>query len=215
LEAAVELLLISDSKLKVMLTPEDMSRFELTCESIDYDNVETRHAFWSILNEAKQQIGFDAAADRVFVQVYPSKSGGCEMFVTKIDISNVSKSSVKSTTVPPRSRKLAQSIFAFDDMEAMLSACYHINGSDNYVTSDAYCDERRRYYLAIHSEIDRSSHAYERGRGVDLKFPAAIEYGYALDDSSALSYIHEHCHCICVGNAIDQLARLSGECCAR
>ena len=48
-----------------------------------YKRQATRSAFWRILDRAKKQTGFDAARDRVLIQVFPRKSGGCEMYVTK------------------------------------------------------------------------------------------------------------------------------------
>ena len=80
----MELIRINENKLKIMLSEGDMKQYALDCASLDYDNTETRRAFWSILDEAKHQTGFDAASQRVFVQLYPSKEGGCEMFVTKL-----------------------------------------------------------------------------------------------------------------------------------
>ena len=80
----MELILISNTKLKVMLSASDMQKYELDNNSIDYDNTETRKAFWQILDEAKHKTGFDAASDKVFIQVYPSRGGGCEMYVTKL-----------------------------------------------------------------------------------------------------------------------------------
>lgn len=80
----MELHLIGVNKLKVTLTPDDMSEYALTCDTIDYDNTTTRRAFWDILDKARSRTGFDAASDRVFIQVYPNKSGGCDMYVTKM-----------------------------------------------------------------------------------------------------------------------------------
>lgn len=67
----MELILISDSKLKIMLTRDDMQQYALDCDTIDYDNTETRRAFWNILDEAKHRTGFDAAAR---AGVYPALS---------------------------------------------------------------------------------------------------------------------------------------------
>ena len=82
----MELLLISDSKLKVMLSEEDMRRYDLNAETVNYENTETRRAFWKILDEAKERTGFDAASDKVLIQLYPSRDGGCELFVTKLGL---------------------------------------------------------------------------------------------------------------------------------
>lgn len=89
---AMELIMISDSKLKIMLTNEDMKAYAIDCSTLDYENTETRRAFWSILDEAKHRTGFDAASEKVFVQVYPSKEGGCEMYITKLGILSDKKS---------------------------------------------------------------------------------------------------------------------------
>ena len=68
----MELIRISDSKMKIMLSAEDMARYEITAERLNYENTETRRVVWQILDEAKQKTGFDAASDRVLIQVYPS-----------------------------------------------------------------------------------------------------------------------------------------------
>ena len=57
----MDMILISDTKLKVMLSPLDMEELALSGDDIDYNNTETRRAFWSILDEAKHKTGFDAA----------------------------------------------------------------------------------------------------------------------------------------------------------
>lgn len=80
----MEFIMISDSKLKIALTPADMKEYSLDCETIDYDKTETRAAFWQFFDDVKLRTGFDAASDRIFVQIYSSVGGGCEMYVTKL-----------------------------------------------------------------------------------------------------------------------------------
>ena len=80
----MELLLITDSRLKISLTAADMASYDLSAESLDYANTGTRSAIWQILDIAKHRTGFDAADGRILLQVYPSVCGGCEMFVTKL-----------------------------------------------------------------------------------------------------------------------------------
>ena len=76
--------MIREDKLKVLLTPFDMMKYELTCEKLDYDNTETRKAIWSILDFAKRETGFDAAIGKIRIEVYPEKSGGCAIYITKL-----------------------------------------------------------------------------------------------------------------------------------
>ena len=80
----MELIVISTTKLKVMLSAEDMKKLDFDpCGGAD---ISDRVAFRNILKEARERCGFDALGDRVFVQYYPEKHGGCEMFVTKITV---------------------------------------------------------------------------------------------------------------------------------
>ena len=81
----MDLIRIDDNKLKIMLTPVDMQSYALD-DTMDYTKDETRQAFRSIMSEVRSRTGFDAEGNRVYVQLYPSRSGGCEMFVTKLDI---------------------------------------------------------------------------------------------------------------------------------
>jgi len=106
----MELRLINDNKLKIMLTNEDMASLDITCEEIDYDDTGTRRMFWDILDRAKHETGFDAAGDKIFVQVYPDKSGGCLMYVTKM---NGMKNERDFPTLPePQKKSAAQSCAA-------------------------------------------------------------------------------------------------------
>ena len=40
----MELIKISDTKLKIMLSAEDMARYAIASESLNYENTETRRA---------------------------------------------------------------------------------------------------------------------------------------------------------------------------
>lgn len=81
----MELIRISESKLKVMLTSEDMRQYELNAADLDCEDSETRQAFRCILEKAKNQTGFDTHNYRIFIQAYPCRGGGCELYVTKLE----------------------------------------------------------------------------------------------------------------------------------
>lgn len=78
----MELILISNTKLKIMLDEDDMRKYSI---GNDADCVEpsTRRAIRSLLDCARDQIGFNTEGEEIFVQLYTSKHGGCELFVTK------------------------------------------------------------------------------------------------------------------------------------
>ena len=82
----MEILKISDSKLKIMLTADDMKKYRLSRDSVDYNDAKTRRSFSEILSYVKSTHGFNTERDKVLIQFYPSKDGGSELFVTKLGL---------------------------------------------------------------------------------------------------------------------------------
>ena len=143
----MELIKISPTKLKIMLTPEDMREYEIDCESVDYARTETRRAFWSILDEAKHRTGFDAASERVYIQLYPSREGGCEMYVTKVGLIAAPDGSTGPgmLRVAPE-RRLA---YSFDGLDTLLRACRQLRDSADAQNSAAFFDADGKCYLCF------------------------------------------------------------------
>ena len=214
----MELIMISDSKLKIMLTLDDMKTYSLDCATLDYDNTETRRAFWSILDEAKHRTGFDAASEKVFVQVYPSRTGGCEMYVTKLGIfadrtarceeseeeeddvrlNLGGKEEVKDRDVHIRDGKkfVKTLVYRFLDAERLINACARLEEYGYSDESSAYfCEEDKggRYYLTIKDS------GYFAGRE---EYPFVTEYADRVDSDTFEMYIGEHGKCICRKSAV-------------
>ena len=80
----MELIVISESKLKIMLTAPDMAHYELAGGRMDCADSHTRAAFRHIFDDARAESGFDTEGERLLVQLYASREGGCEIFVTKL-----------------------------------------------------------------------------------------------------------------------------------
>ena len=138
----MELIMINENKLKITLSVCDMKQYCLDCSTIDYDNTETRRAFWSILDEVKHQTGFDAASQKVFIQLYPSKEGGCEMYVTKLGF-----------TAPDESIDIAEQediglAYHFTELDPLLRVCRQLNSMKNCDNVEAYRADDG-YYLML------------------------------------------------------------------
>ena len=128
----MELLLITTSRLKIVMTSADMEKYEITCDNLDYDEKGTKNAIRNILDEAKHKVGFDAKGTKVFVQVFPSKGGGCEMYVTKTGMEHKN-----SLPVPRRgSGKEESAVFCFASMERLLAACKQLQSDGNLYESE-------------------------------------------------------------------------------
>ncbi|MBQ9781186.1 MAG: adaptor protein MecA [Clostridia bacterium] len=84
----MELILINQTKLKIMLTAPDMMHYALLPEKLEHmtcTDRETRSAFRHIFDDAEAQIGFHTSGERLLVQMFTSKCGGCEIFVTRLE----------------------------------------------------------------------------------------------------------------------------------
>ena len=93
----MDILKIGDNSLKIMLTADDLITY-----SIDYDILNTKTEYSikilkEILRDAGSKCGFTADSSKLFVQLYASSKGECEIFAKRISSStNVySQSTVK------------------------------------------------------------------------------------------------------------------------
>lgn len=211
----MELILISSSKLKIMLTDEDMIKYALDAKTADYDNTATRRAFWSILDDVKNQTGFNAAGDRVFIQLYPSKEGGCEMFVTKMGLlcsmdedqgKNISL--LSGRTGKTLVEKLGENngrerigAYVFDELSSLLSVCRHLCYRKWRGKSEAYRGDDEKCYLILSEKTKDMSSTLDR-----LSFIS--EYGRAENADNVRLYIREHAKCICPSHAVQTLGAL-------
>lgn len=194
----MELILINEKKLKIMLTPEDMREYEIDCDSVDYARTETRRAFWSILDEAKHRTGFDAASERVYIQLYPSREGGCEMYVTKVGLIAApgGESAGQGMLRVAPERRLA---YSFDGLETLLRACRQLRGITEAQNSAAFIDADGKCYLCFSGV---------RGFCIPDSFGVLGEFGESEDPDGMLGYLGEHCKCICNTDAVNTLGAL-------
>ena len=183
----MELIVISESKLKVMLDPSDLADLHIT----DTNRLATRETLTEILRKAKASCGFDATVGRLFVQMYPCKRGGCELFVTKLEMRGgkepVTHSGGERTLTEykrytsERRYKSGHIIYAFDEMRHMLSTCACLQRSGYAGDSSAYQDPGAFvYYLSLDEET------FFAGEHLGKLCPSSYYY-----------YINEHCRMIC------------------
>lgn len=210
----MELIRISNRKLKLMLTPTDMSHFELNTDILGEDMVKTHHAFRLLLSELKTQIGFEADDRHISVQYFPSREGGCEMFISNLQENE--SAGGDSATMKTQDKNALQLralkkpndcfwrdfAYRFDTLDDLLSVCKRLYFIGYISESAAYRDEHKRYYLFL-SALSASPFSIPDEIGF------IVEYG-SIENAPALKlYIREHGTPICQSDAIAQLAKLS------
>ena len=199
----MELIVINENKLKITLSENDMKQYSLDCDTIDYDNTETRRAFWNILDEVKHKTGFDAASQKIFIQLYPSKEGGCEMYVTKLGERHKRNEDCPDQELhklhPLHKRRAAYSFSSIDDIISVCRRLTEIGFSEKSSAWRSHIDGK--YFLILEEPeenaylpLTESSFIFEYGKSESLK--------------NALLYLHEHADCICSAEAVETLANL-------
>ena len=63
----------------------DEDKYNKWTDMLDSIDDQGKQAFNKILDEAKLKCGFSTNGKRIFVQLFPSKDGGCEMFITRLN----------------------------------------------------------------------------------------------------------------------------------
>ena len=200
----MELIRISNSKLKIMLTPMDMRQFELSTDNF-YDDSEKMHrSFRLLLDEVKRQSGFEADDHRISVQYFPSREGGCEMFISNLsperDTSSCALTPMQEMQPAPRTRGSFSRSFAyrFEGLDELLSVCRRLLPMDYITASSAWRDDGGRYYLFLNTFAASPFATPE-----ELYF--VVEYGTIENASHLRLYLAEHGNIICAEDAVGTL----------
>lgn len=195
----MELILISESKLKITLTAEDMEANGISEERLTCGEKDVRRIFGSVLDEARRKTGFDAECGRLYVQVYPSKAGGCEVYFIRGEGAKMSRPQKSGT-------KREYCVYAFEGANAAMDACAALKNNRYDCECSLYAEsreDRRRYYLVLQEELPAAKDTRRR-RSV-CKSDVAGEYGVRLGGKEILPYLRERCTCIAENDAVGAL----------
>ena len=194
----MEVLKISDSKLKIMLTRADMQKYGLSADKVDYNNAATRRSFFEILDSIKTSHGFDTEGDKILIQFYPSKDGGCELFVTKLGLLPTSSERIISKSDRIAMLTTRRDLYIFSNIDDLVKAIKILGFNEAVKYSDVFYDgesEPGRYILEV---MERGS-----GRGIFIsELDLLLEFSERADNY-IYPYITEHCKKLTDGNAFE------------
>lgn len=80
----METIVIDEDRLKIMLSKQDLEKYHVEGRELDPDNEKAQQALRQILDEVSRTLGLSLTVGHTYVQVYESREGGCEMFVTRL-----------------------------------------------------------------------------------------------------------------------------------
>ena len=203
----MELKLLSENKLKIILTNEDMAKMDITCEEMDYDgDTNTKRVFWEILDYAKRQTGFDAASGPVAIRVEDKKDDGCSILVTKTDsykrksehvkYSDSSASYTRNYSPLYTGTKKKRLIYMFEDSDGLLEACRQLTLAGYDGKSDIFADNHKgKYYLYIEDNHERCLNLIS-------------EYGLLINNPIFACSLDEHATKILSSDAVQTFTEL-------
>ena len=214
----MELIPINNSKLKIMLDENDMKEYNIGDEA-DCASSATRIAIRHILDCAKDKIGFNTEGSEIFVQLYTSKHGGCELFVTKSDPPcakedkriKKSKKAVEGeecqalatlgeTQMSSIPHNFGKMIFSFENLKELCLACRILSKKATLIQSRAYKCDQGKFYLMLEQT---NTSAYMR---LD-QMTFLHELGLREHTEHASTYLIEHATELCHADAISILAK--------
>ena len=164
----MEYIKIDDEKALLSLSAEDMEKFR----------DKRPNSIRRIMAAAHERYGADTLDGRLFVQMYESKGGGCELFVTKLRERRdmmTSQSRMNEIMIPSARGYMfreTRAVYEFDELEKMLLCCKMLDGSGYVGRSESYADrERGKYYLVLDGES-----SYPAETMGERRHPSVVNY---------------------------------------
>ena len=193
----MEIIQISEGKLKVMLTKADLEEFDLDAQTLDYADSETKELFSALLAHIKETVGFQTDGYRVLVRLFPSRDGGCELFLTRIRDFYSEEDETETEQTHPQA-------FGFERIEDLLTVCRRLRAIGYPHASSAYISDAHRFYLFLENPARSLD---EKSAGIS-PYAFLSEYGKAESAEGLRGFLFEHGRLLCEQDAVERLGVL-------
>ena len=211
----MELIIINENKLKIILSKPDMDYFGLDENEFHCSLSNAREILNKILKSCQTKTSFDNvdSKERLLLQLYPDKDGGCELFVTKlpIDYGSETKENIVALekgnppALPSRSEygltkiKKNTITYSFNSIDDLINACQSLKYNKMQSESELYSSINGKYYLILRYELNENKKSTPSSH--------LSEFG-ALENSENINlYVKEYGKCICKEGAIETLCQ--------
>ncbi len=124
------------AKIIVELTRDDMCELDITYESMDYSNIETRRVIWTILDRARRELHRDIdPSGKMTIETIPLNTGGCVIFFTVND----TPASIKKTVF------FNEEVYEFDSIDHIIDL--YSTMKEDFPMGDLYSDNKGKFRL--------------------------------------------------------------------
>lgn len=198
----MKLHLISENQLKIYLDNEDIKKYDISYDNIDYENSNTRRLFWSIMQTAKEEKGFDAYNSRLILETAYCENGGLIMTVTRTEKKPTFYKIKRylSQNKPREKRFIDTFIFTFDNIEDLITCCSIQDISKDTLTSSIY-ELDGKLYLCLF--IPRKPYCSNVVLPDSLNF--LNEFGFQIHAKNFFYILEERAKPIILADAVDKI----------
>ena len=202
----MELIVINENKLKIVMSENDMRDYGLEENEFYCSVTNSREILKKILHNAPIKTGFEyiSSEEKILIQLYPEKNGGCELYVTKIPLNESEGASFmleenESKYLLPKPLSKAHLIsYRFDNLEYAIHAAKEIYKHSFDGASSFYKDIDTKYVLFV-------SHQMQNGLQI-INFLS--EFGEEVNSENTYMLLCEWGQCIFKDNAIEELSKI-------
>lgn len=124
------------AKIIVELTSDDLRELDITYESMDYANIETRRVIWTLLDKARQELHRDIdPSGKMTIETIPLDSGGCVIFFTVNDTSECVRAVINQN----------EEVYEFDSLDNVIDL--YASMKEDFPVGNLYADNKGKFRL--------------------------------------------------------------------
>ena len=210
----MEFILINENKMKIVMSAQEMKRYELDENEFHLSLINTRKILSQILHNSPTKTGFENTHpnEKILLQLYPEKHGGCELYVTKLTIENNDNNkednsvAVNEGHLLPISDKNTQKekkpllCYCFEELSDIIILCRALNERNFKCRSSLYFGDDDKYYM-IFSNMGLEERSVS-------SLAMISEFGELTNAEHSNLWFYERGKSICEDSAIEILSEL-------
>ena len=202
----MELIVINENKLKMVMSKDDMHNYGLDENEFYCSVTNSREILKRIIHNTPIETGFEnlSSEEKILIQLYPDKNGGCELYVTKIPLIETEVASLmleenESKYLLPRPiTKIPLISYRFENLEYAINAAREIYRRSYVGASSFYRDIERKYVLFVSNQGKESLYMTD----------FLSEFGEQINSENAYMLLSERGQCIFKEKAIEELSKI-------
>lgn len=210
----MELIIINENKLKILMTDIEMKEYGLDENEFHLCISDTRKILSKILHNSPIKTGFEFPSphEKILLQLYPEKKGGCELYVTKLNIENekigkedgimnADESHLLPISTKQRDKNKKPLIcYCFKELSTVINLCKIMNTQKIQCNSSLHVDDNGKYYMVFSTQ--------DCMIGPQSSLGIISEFGELTNVENTLLFLSERGKIICEKDAIETLSKL-------